>query len=162
MNGARMDTKEASMYIGWDDKFTTGVEIVDNQHRGLIRILDELYKRIGEGRGDAALQGIFEELQRYADNHFDTEERLLKKHGVASHHQAEHVIRHVAYRRRIEDLKARHEGGERLIPIQALAFVCNWWLDHILGCDRVFESLAETIQGGKPECASEDISWPAR
>lgn len=131
------------MYIEWDEKFITGVEMVDNQHRGLIQILNELYKAIGEGRGEAALQGIFGELKRYADHHFDTEERLLKKHGVAPHHKAEHVIRHEAYRQRVEDFRTRHEGGERLIPIQVLAYVCDWWLEHILTCDRVFVSLAQ-------------------
>lgn len=146
------------MYIEWDERFTTGVEIVDKQHRGLIRILNELYKGIGEGYGEPVLQGIFGELQRYADNHFDTEERLLKVHGVASHHRAEHVIRHVAYRRRIEELKVRHGSGERLIPIQVLAFVCDWWLEHILTCDRVFESLAD----GVPEVKAESLSWLAR
>lgn len=149
---------EAGMHIEWDERFTTGVEIVDKQHRGLIRILNGLYGGIGEGRGEAALQSVFGDLQRYADHHFGTEERLLKKHGVAPHHQAEHVIRHVAYRRRIEDLKARQEGGERLTPIQVLAFVCDWWLDHILTCDRVFASLAEGDRDGK----AESLPWPAR
>lgn len=158
MNRATTEAREAGMYIEWDERFITGVEIVDKQHRGLIHILNGLYKSIGEGRGEAVLQGIFGELRRYADNHFDTEERLLKKHGVASHHQAEHVIRHVAYRRRVEGLKARHVSGERLIPIQVLAFVCDWWLEHILTCDRVFESLAE----GVPEARTERLSWPAR
>ncbi len=150
------------MYIEWDEKFTTGVEIVDKQHRGLIHILNGLYKSIGEGRGDAVLQGIFGELQRYADYHFDTEERLLKLHAVTPHHQAEHVIRHMAYRRRIEDLKVRHEDGERLIPIQVLAFVCDWWLDHILTCDRIFVSLVGDVHGMNTEAVVENVQWPSR
>ncbi len=150
------------MYVMWDEKFATGVEIVDKQHRGLIHILNGLYKSIGEGRGDAALHGIFGELQRYADYHFDTEERLLKLHAVTPHHQAEHVIRHMAYRRRIEDLKVRHEDGERLIPIQVLAFVCDWWLDHILTCDRIFVSLVGDVHGMNTEAVVENVQWPSR
>lgn len=153
---------EVGMYVMWDEKFATGVEIVDKQHRGLIHILNGLYKSIGEGRGDAALHGIFGELQRYADYHFDTEERLLKQQAVTPHHQAEHVIRHMAYRRRIEDLKARHEDGERLIPIQVLAFVCDWWLEHILTCDRIFVSLADATLATRTEAIVESIQWPVR
>lgn len=153
---------EAGMYVMWDEKFATGVEIVDTQHRGLIHILNGLYKSIGEGRGDAVLRGIFGELQRYADYHFDTEERLLKLHAVTPHHQAEHVIRHMAYRRRIEDLKVRHEDGERLIPIQVLAFVCDWWLDHILTCDRIFVSLVGDVHGMNTEAVVENVQWPSR
>ena len=112
MNDALADRTEERMYIEWDEKLTTGMEIVDTQHRGLIHILNGLYRSIGEGRGEAALHGIFGELQRYADYHFDTEERLLKKLAAAPHHLAEYVIRHVAYRRRIADLRARHDEGE--------------------------------------------------
>lgn len=162
MNGAMADRTERRMYIEWDEKFTTGMEIVDTQHRGLIHILNGLYQSIGDGRGEAALHGIFGELQRYADYHFDTEERLLKKHGVAPRHQAEHVIRHEAYRCRIEDFRARHEGGERLIPIQVLAFVSDWWLEHILTCDRIFETMADGVEGGKAASAAENGPWPAR
>jgi hemerythrin-like metal-binding protein len=162
MSDPTTETTEEGMYIDWDEKFTTGVDIVDKQHRGLIHILNGLYGGIGEGRGESALQGIFGELQHYADYHFDTEERLLKRHGVTPHHQAEHVIRHVAYRRRIEDFKARHDEGERLIPIQVLAFVSDWWLKHILNCDRIFETLADGAEGGKAAGATENVPWPAR
>ena len=160
MSGATTDATEAGMYIEWNERFATGVEIVDKQHRGLIDILNGLFKSIGEGRSEAALLGVFGELRRYADNHFDTEERLLKKHGVESRHQVEHVIRHVAYRRRIEALRARHDEGERLIPIQVLAFVSDWWLKHILNCDRIFETLADGAEGGKAAGATENDPWP--
>lgn len=150
------------MYIAWDEKFTTGVEIVDKQHRGLINILNELYKSVGEGHGEAVLLGIFGELQRYADHHFDTEERLLKRHAVAPHHEAEHIIRHMAYRRRIEDLRLRHFGGERLIPIQVLAFVSDWWLEHIVTCDRIFVSLADNAPVMRTGSDVGDHQWPVR
>lgn len=162
MNEPMTGKTERRMHIEWDERFTTGMEIVDTQHRGLIHILNGLYQSIGDGRGEAALHEIFGELQRYASVHFDTEERLLKKHGVAPHHRAEHVIRHVAYRRRIEDLKARREGGERLVPIQVLAFVSDWWREHILTCDRIFETLGDGVAGGKAADAAENCIWPAR
>ena len=157
MNDALADRTEERMYIEWDEKLTTGMEIVDTQHRGLIHILNGLYRSIGEGRGEAALHGIFGELQRYADYHFDTEERLLKKLAAAPHHLAEHVIRHGAYRRRIADLWARHDEGERLVPDQVLAFVSDWWLEHILDCDRIFVTLAGGIEGGKAAGAAENV-----
>lgn len=149
---------EAGMHIEWDERFDTGVEVVDKQHRGLIHILNGLYDSIGKGQGEAVLLGIFGELQRYADDHFDTEERLMKAQAVTPRHQAEHVIRHVAYRRRIEAYRARREAGERLVPIQVLAFVSDWWIEHILTCDRVFESLARDAREGK----ADNPSWPAR
>lgn len=162
MNEAMADLTEERMYIEWDEKFATGMEIVDTQHRGLIHILNGLYQSIGEGRGEAALHGIFGELQRYADYHFDTEERLLKKQAVAPRHQAEHVIRHVAYRHRVADLRARHDASEQLIPIQVLAFISDWWLEHIQTCDRIFETLAEGAEGGKAAGVAENGPWLAR
>lgn len=135
-------------HIDWEERYATGVEIVDLQHRDLIDIINDLYGRIGEGRGDEALREIFGALQRYAETHFDTEERLLRRHPVAGCHPAEHLDEHETYRRRIMDLRTRYAEGERLVPIQVFSFVENWWLAHIEGSDRVFERLAEGRPGG--------------
>ncbi len=130
------------MFMEWDERFTTGVEIIDRQHRGLIHILNRLYGQIGTGRGEAAILGVLGEFQRYADYHFDTEERLLKKHAVAFRAQAAHLASHDEYRRRIEALRQRQQAGEALVAVQVMAFVADWWSGHILEDDRIYESLA--------------------
>lgn len=130
------------MFMEWDERFTTGVEIVDRQHRGLIHILNGLYEQIGKGRGETAILGVLGEFQRYADYHFDTEERLLKKHAAVFRVQAAHLASHDAYRHRIEALRQRQQAGEALVPVQVMAFVVNWWSGHILNDDRIYVSLA--------------------
>lgn len=142
---------ENQRHIDWDDRYATGVDSVDRQHRGLIDLINDLYGRIGEGRGDEALDGVFGELQRYAETHFATEERLLRRHPVAGYHPAGHLEEHAGYRYRIADLRARHARGERLLPIQVLSFVGRWWQDHIAHSDRVFERLAGEVSANAPD-----------
>ncbi len=130
------------MYLAWQEKFVTGMDTVDSQHMRLIAIINGLYRDIGEGRGEDAVLKIFVELRRYADVHFETEERLMKQHGIRGKDAAGHLAQHDSYRRGVNDLKLRHEAGEGLVPIQVLAFVSQWWQEHILTEDRVFEDLA--------------------
>jgi hemerythrin-like metal-binding protein len=144
------------MYIEWDEKLATGLEIVDLQHRRLIRIINDLYADIGAARGEAALYKVFGELRRYADYHFGTEERLLKQHRLAPERVAGHLAEHEAYRRRVADLRLRHDEGERLVPVQVLAFVAEWWLNHIVVCDREFVTLADRDDLFAEDAAGED------
>lgn len=130
------------MHIEWEDRFTTGQEMIDLQHRRLIGILNDLYADIGAGRAEDALFKVFSELRRYADYHFGTEERLLRQHCVAPVRVKAHLAEHETYRRRVAELQSRHDGGERLVLVQVLAFVCDWWLQHIAVGDRDFEALA--------------------
>lgn len=141
------------MYIEWKADYATGLEIVDAQHRSLIRIINELYSDIGEGRGDVVLQRVFGELRRYAEHHFGTEERLLKRHGLPAGHSAAHLAEHDDYCRRVAQLRFRYDEGERLVPVQVLAFVSEWWLRHIATSDRIFVALAAGDSGAAEQAA---------
>ena len=130
------------MHVAWEEKFVTGLEAIDSQHMRLIAIINDLYRDIGEGRGEDAVQNIFVDLGRYADYHFETEERVMKQHGIRGKDAASHLAQHDRYLTNVMDLKLRRDAGERLVPIQVLAFVSQWWLEHIMTEDRVFATLA--------------------
>ncbi|OIR03117.1 bacteriohemerythrin [mine drainage metagenome] len=130
------------MYIAWKKKPMTCIEAIANQHMRLIGMVNDLYREIGDGRGGNAILKIFVELRRYAGAHFETAERLMKQHGIRGKDAAGHLAQQDSYRRGLNDLKLRHEAGEGLVPIQVLAFVSQWWQEHILTEDRVFEDLA--------------------
>lgn len=69
----------------WDDNFTTGLELVDQQHRRLVELIDRRGDSLiaGTAKDDDALQVIFKQLADYAQYHFSEEERLMLESGVA-------------------------------------------------------------------------------
>lgn len=126
------------MHIAWEARFETGCWIVDEQHQRMIDILNGLYRQLGEGRGEESLHKVFSDLSEYAETHFGTEERLLKRYAVAKTLAADHIAQQARYRERVDDYRQHHARGERLIPVQVLSFVSEWWLAHIIRDNRIF------------------------
>ncbi|MGB9912684.1 MAG: hemerythrin, partial [Candidatus Kapaibacteriota bacterium] len=42
-------------FIEWNDNYSVGVSIIDNQHKQLIRIINELHEGMGTGKGKDVL-----------------------------------------------------------------------------------------------------------
>ena len=72
-----MDTKiEFFEIFPWDTNFETGLELIDDQHRELVNILNRLAANLANLSGEVVLNEIFDELSAYADYHFATEEKV--------------------------------------------------------------------------------------
>jgi hemerythrin len=79
--------------MNWDDSLATGNAEIDAQHHKLVDLINQLHEAMRTGKGSAALSGIFDELIKYTDYHFKTEERLF---GPVDYAQKDaHVKEHV-------------------------------------------------------------------
>ncbi|MFN3309093.1 MAG: bacteriohemerythrin, partial [Anaerolineales bacterium] len=64
--------------ITWSDEFSVNIKEIDNQHRQLIEMVNQLQRAMKEGKGAAALNDILQRLIDYTDYHFSTEERMME------------------------------------------------------------------------------------
>lgn len=122
----------------WTEEMSVGVKVLDNDHKELIRLLNELNDGIETGHFRAALEGIIDGLFRYTRTHFAREERLFAQTGFpgAAAHKAEHEL----LIRRTVNLQARFESGQsRELSLEAMAFLKKWLTDHIMGSDQKYK-----------------------
>lgn len=63
--------------IQWDDSFSVKVAEIDQQHKRLIVMINELHDAMKQGKGKDALGKIINGLISYTATHFDTEERYF-------------------------------------------------------------------------------------
>jgi len=54
----------------WNDAYSVGVEEIDNQHKGLVNNLNELFDAMSIGKANDVLGKILDQLIRYAQIHF--------------------------------------------------------------------------------------------
>jgi hemerythrin-like metal-binding protein len=54
---------------------------MDNQHRQLVDLLNQLENAMAKGKGKELVGKILSELIRYTQTHFSSEELLMLKHG---------------------------------------------------------------------------------
>ncbi|MEJ5286559.1 MAG: hypothetical protein CH6_2009 [Candidatus Kapaibacterium sp.] len=123
-------------FIDWNDTYSVGVTHIDNQHKQLVRIINELHDAMGAGKGKEVMGKVLFELIQYVNTHFKTEEEYMVKFGYSDYdsHRYEHEKLTDEVKRFHEDFKS----GNAIVTIQIMNFLRNWLLDHILVKDKKF------------------------
>ncbi|GAB4269895.1 MAG: hypothetical protein Kow0092_24070 [Deferrisomatales bacterium] len=124
-------------YILWSPFFSVGVELFDRQHRKLAGIINEFYELYTEGEGKEALYDVLNALVRYADIHFQDEERVMEEHGypeLAAHREA-----HEELFQGVFALNQELASGKPDVGRDILEFLHRWMRDHVLGLDREYQ-----------------------
>jgi hemerythrin len=124
--------------IKWIPEMSVGVAELDEQHQGLVALLNRLHEKMMSGQGLAVLDAVLGELLRYAEVHFAAEERLFEQHGYpeALAHQAEHH----AFTARVRELQAEVAAGKRFVSLPTLNFLRDWLADHVMRVDMAYKS----------------------
>ncbi len=65
--------------IEWEDKFSVGISIIDEEHKKLIGILNKVIYAKGHNGNPEELWEILSEMTNYALTHFTTEEAYMKR-----------------------------------------------------------------------------------
>jgi len=67
--------------LKWREGYETGIEAMDNQHKYLIHLINQMYTILREKEGLEALDTVLAEMSDYAEQHFHDEEDILLKHA---------------------------------------------------------------------------------
>jgi hemerythrin-like metal-binding protein len=121
----------------WTEEMSVKVKVLDDDHKTLIDMLNELNDGIESNRARAVLESVVGKLSNYTRIHFAREEQLFAKTGYAEGpaHKAEHAL----LARRVMNLQARFEAGQsRELGMETMAFLKNWLTDHIMGSDQKY------------------------
>jgi len=115
----------------WKDSYSVGNEVLDEQHRQLIDLVNEL-------ASEADLAQVLDGLRHYGETHFDTEERLLAIAGYPG--LAEHRKIHDAFRAWLDGMITTHRsGGDAAIARREIHHYLSVWLaNHLLVQDQAF------------------------
>ena len=120
------------LYIKWNDSYEHGIPIIDEQHRGLVVLINTFHYILKQGLAPESARPLKAALDAYVTLHFQTEEQLMEKAKYPG--LEEHIELHGQLRKNIEDTvsKVRKSGN----PDEALNFLKDWWLGHINKADR--------------------------
>jgi hemerythrin len=130
--------------IQWDEKFITGVDEVDTQHKKLIEIASRAHslltdKFITDKYDDIIV--IIEELADYAQYHFSCEEKLMKERGYKK--LFSHVMEHQQFMEKVASTDLRKvDEDQNAYLLGIVNFIVDWTINHILENDKLVFSLA--------------------
>ena len=122
----------------WKDEFSVKVSMIDQQHKKLIALLNDLFDGLREQKGKVVVERILGELVSYTEGHFSTEERLMKTNGYPEF--AQHKIEHDALTKKVVDFQREYNAGRTNVPVELLHFLRDWLSNHILGTDKRYSA----------------------
>jgi hemerythrin-like metal-binding protein len=121
----------------WTEKMSVGVEVLDDDHKILVEMLNQLNDGITAGLRRAALEDVIDGMLKHTKVHFAREERFFVQTGFpgGDAHKAEHDL----LARRVMNLQSRFENGQPLqLSLEAMNFLKSWLTDHIQGPDMEY------------------------
>ncbi|MDZ7642590.1 MAG: bacteriohemerythrin [Desulfurivibrio sp.] len=118
----------------WRDEYSVGIQEIDEQHKELVKMIDELYTAMVKQRGQEVLGDIMDRLAHYCDHHFAAEEALMQAHGYPYYQQHKEIHEKMSARVRALQHKVKAGGADLTMPTSI--FLKEWLDKHILGTDR--------------------------
>lgn len=122
--------------LKWHHSMSTGIEMVDDDHKRLIKLINDFQKATEFNVSKASIDKSLNELVAYTKYHFSREERLLEinLYPDFSTHQQKHQQMIVTINQYIEDYQGDKQGDTG--PL--LIFLKSWLVKHIKGSDQEY------------------------
>ncbi len=115
----------------WSDKFKVGIDKIDSDHRNLVDLLNKLQKSYDTCLDRNETELIFDELEKYASDHFSFEEKLMIENSYPF--LSGHVRDHVYFAEMIR--KWRNDEEIDCKSKKLSIFLTEWLFEHILHHD---------------------------
>jgi hemerythrin len=124
--------------IVWSNEFCLGISEIDSQHKMIIEDINFLIEN-HDCIGSASLnQEIIKRLDKYAKEHFATEEKYLRKFNYPN--LENHIKIHEAFKMNTVQSAVKVMKGHENVPEETLQFLKKWWTNHILNEDMLFKN----------------------
>jgi hemerythrin-like metal-binding protein len=124
-----------TQYI-WDEKYSVNNEVLDNHHKRLFVILNNLQQCCYAKAHRVTISSIVEELLSYASHHCEVEERHMKSIGY------KHIRNHASEHRLITDIiykqQYKRDIKEVEITLETVSALAKMLIDHILNEDMKY------------------------
>ncbi len=121
-------------FITWSDSFAVGYEKIDDQHKTLVKLVNELHFNMTAGRTRETLMSTLKSLTDYTAYHFKTEERMMEKNNYPDFEK--HKKQHDKFVEKVVEFKKQFEAGDTHVSEDILNFLRDWLLNHIAKTDK--------------------------
>lgn len=128
--------------ILWMESYSVGVPSIDDQHKQLIELNNQLFHAIMEDRGRDVVLDVLGELAEYATRHFSHEEDLLNEYGFDPALLSEHVAEHRSLTEQVQDYL---QGADQQSSLDLVVydFLRDWTTNHLKETDSKYANFLQ-------------------
>lgn len=123
--------------LTWTPQLSVGVYQLDEDHKKLIAIINELHDGIMAGNSNEAVGQVLKNLAHYTLEHFQHEERYFAQtnYPAAVAHKQEHEKLKAEVAAKIEKFLSGSRAG---LGRELMNFLRDWWKHHIQESDMQY------------------------
>jgi hemerythrin len=126
----------ARRYVEWKDEYSVGIDSIDQQHRKLLNLINNLQTAVDHSTGEAFEREALDELVDYTRTHFSYEEGLMEQNDYPGF--AEHCVEHQRMIAQVESVLAEYQQDQETAMQNAIDFLKDWLIKHINGTDQQY------------------------
>lgn len=104
-------------FIDWSEDENIKIKIIDEQHKSIAMLLNELHETLGSNR-DFLEKNLVERLVKKLRDHFDTEENLMKENKFP--YFISHKMEHDRFYNKIQNFYSGLEAGNEKVNLELL------------------------------------------
>lgn len=132
------------MELKWKKELETGIEALDEQHRGIFTLANNFIHKCNEVEGKEDLVALLDLLDSYAKKHFSYEEKLQtynKYPGIG-----EQQSQHAQFLENLAELRSIYmaSGPTRGLALMTKGRLIRWLTQHIKNHDKEFVDFLKT------------------
>ena len=89
--------------VTWNDDLKVNIVEIDNQHKQLVSMINQLHDEMLLGKAKEILGAILNDMVGYAGTHFQTEETYFNQFHYPE--TAVHILEHQAFVKKVSEFK---------------------------------------------------------
>lgn len=121
----------ADNWLEFNNDSLVGVEEIDDQHRQLVHIINQVNKAIIHEHADEEIKKLLDELVEFTIRHFETEHQLMVQYDYPDRRSHDNAHEHLT--RELRNLVATFHRGNELLALQKMK---HWYTTHVRHSDK--------------------------
>ncbi len=122
--------------LEWEDKYSVGVTEIDDQHKRMFVVINELLDAIHTNTPAEHLGNIIDSLVKYKIFHFATEEKYFKEFNYEE--TETHIAEHHKFNERLTALKEKYPEPTIDFAFELVDFLEDWLINHLMTVDQKY------------------------
>ena len=124
--------------VSWSDSLSVGIEFIDNQHKHLIGLTNELYQacKLGGNTLDTVFKTTMHRVSDYVHLHFAAEQKLFTMINYPD--SAEHKKEHDSLIYKVIKTLKEYGSDKSFVPMDFVVYLKDWIVVHIANSDQKY------------------------
>ena len=130
--------------IEWNDSYLLGIPEIDNQHKKLLELANDLHEAAAGSEENYKLNmsKVLKKLTDYTVYHFSNEEDFMRKYGYAG--VDIHKTAHDNFIGEVNHQNNQLSDDKKEDGMRFYSYMVNWVLTHIAKADKIWAAYVKT------------------